>query len=630
MADNEEQKTQAAAGVSASSAPELPHDIAKQYGLHHVKRTPASKEVAPNIDSDAAAPQENVAPEDTPATEDGVLDDEKTDAAVDDILTKEADDLLAMQSGLPPANQTNIQPSRRKHFLARWWHNKVARNITIIILLLAIAALAIVPQTRYVILNSAGVRSSASVVVLDNTTSLPLRNVSVELGAMSAVTDGEGRASFKDLKLGDYSMNIKRVAFAPYEQRVTIGWGSNPLGSYKLRATGTQYTILVTDFVSGKPIQGIEANSDEAVAQSDKNGKIILTVDDTEVTKLAVKVSGKNYRTESIEVFADSKTPSKVVLVPAGKDVYVSKQSGKYDVFASDLDGKNRTLLLAGSGNENATISLVVSPDGNRAALVSTRDNMRDQDGFLMQALTIINIEEGTSVTIDHAEQIQLVDWVDNRLVYRLTLSGASAANAQRSRLVSYNYDSNARVQLANANQFNAIVSSRGYVYYTISSTDPDAAMGLFKVKTDGSDRKRLTNDEIWTAIRTTYSTLSLQQPDGWMTYDLETGQVAKSEAPANVVTYTFTDATKGGRSLWTDVRDGKGALLLHDIDKNSDKVITRQEGLVYPVRWINDNTIVYRVSNSSETANYVVSLAGGAARKVSDVTPTYGYAQIY
>jgi hypothetical protein len=616
------------------SAPELPHDVAKEYGLHHEhvtilksKKTSSIEEPAKAIDETSTATDQ---PESAQPDPDALLEDDKTNAAVDDILAKEADQLLDVQDGRTPSNQQAVVPHKKPNIFKRWWRNKWARNLTILLVLAAIAAVMVFPKTRYAVLNTAGVRSSASVIVLDNTTELPLKNVAVTLDGKKAFTDHDGKATFKGLKLGDYQLLIKRVAFAQYKQKITIGWGSNPLGSFKLKATGTQYTILVKDFVSGKPLEGVEANSDEAVAQSDKNGKIILTIDDTDVTKLAVTVSAKDYRSEQVEVIADSTAPTQVILVPDAKDVYVSKQSGKYDVYSSDLDGKNRKLILAGTGNESATISLVVSPDGKQAALVSTRDNIRDDDGFILQALTMINLDEGTSVTIDHAEQIQLVDWADNRLIYRMTLAGPSAPNVQRNRLISYNYASNARIQLATANQFNAIFSTRGNVYYTASSTDSQATMGLFRIKTDGTDRKRLTNDEVWTALRTAYNTVLIQQPDGWVSYDLSSGQIGKAASPSNVVTYNFADDSKNERSLWTDTRDGVGVLLLHDVAKNSDKTLKRQDGITYPVRWVNNQTIIYRVVTNGESADYTITVNGGESRKVSDVTATYGYAQIY
>ena len=638
MAEKNDKLSADHSAAQAGSAPELPHEVAKEYGLHHErvaapkpKKAAATNEPAKATDETNTDDQAETAQSEPAQTDpDKLLDDDKTNAAVDDILAKEADQLLDVQDGHMPSRQSVVVPHKKPNIFKRWWRNNWARNLTILLVLAAIAAVFIFPKTRYVVLNTAGVRSSASVIVLDNTTELPLKNVAVTLDGQKALTNHDGEAKFKDLKLGDYQLLIKRVAFAQYKQKITIGWGSNPLGSFKLKATGTQYTILVKDFVSGKPLEGVEANSDEAVAQSDKNGKIILTVDDTNVTKLAVTVSAKDYRSELVEVTADSTTPTQVILVPAAKDVYVSKQTGKYDVYSSDLDGKDRKLILAGTGNESATISLVVSPDGKQAALVSTRDNIRDADGFILQALTMINLDEGTSVTIDHAEQIQLVDWADNRLIYRMTLAGPSAPNVQRNRLISYNYASNARIQLATANQFNAIFSTRGNVYYTASSTDSQATMGLFRIKTDGTDRKRLTNDEVWTALRTTYNTVLIQQPDGWVSYDLASGQVGKASSPSNVITYSFADDSKNERSLWTDTRDGVGVLLLHDAAKNSDKVLKSQDGITYPVRWVNDQTIIYRVVTNGESADYAISANGGESRKISDVTATYGYSQIY
>jgi hypothetical protein len=592
------------------SAPELPAEIARKFGLHHDTETP--------LEHASESPRDNLA-------------DPKTDAAVDDILRKESDALLEGQMPVP----TPPQPKRgfwRKvgGFFKAWWRNKWARWITILLLLALIAAGAIIQDVRHAALNTIGVRSKASVVVLDETTRLPLKNVAVTLGNYKAMTDIKGEARFENLKLGDYSLEIERIAFASYKRKITIGWGSNPLGDIKLKATGIQYSLVITDYLSGKSLPGAEVVTDDVNALADKSGKVILTVESTDETTLPVTVQLPGYRSEAIELNPTVQTPTQVVLVPNQKSVFVSKQSGKYDVFASDLDGKNRKLLLAGTGTETSNLALVVSPDGKRAAYVASRDNKRDEDGYLLQALTIIDLEEGASSVADHAEQIQLVDWIGNRLIYRATIAGASAANPQRNRLISLNYQTNSKSQLATANQFNAIISAKGLLYYGVSSTDPDASMGLYRVKPDGSSRKRLTEDEIWTGIRTTYNTLSLQTPDGWFAYNLKNEELNKTNAPGELGAYAFVDDSKAKRSLWVDVRDGKGVLLSYDIDKDAHQTLVTQEGLGYPVRWAGDKAIIYRVAMKGEIADYVVSSEGGTARKITDVSPAYGFAQVY
>ncbi|MEK7153501.1 MAG: hypothetical protein AAB834_06130, partial [Patescibacteria group bacterium] len=139
-----------------TSAPELPPELAKQFGLHH------------ELGGVSAAKTADV--------NNRVVEGPKTDAAVDDILAKESDALLAVQDA------SQHEPIVRKrgfcrtvrHFFVSWWRNKWIRYATILVVMAGITAVAVIPTMRYAILNGAGVRSSASVVVLDNTTQLPL------------------------------------------------------------------------------------------------------------------------------------------------------------------------------------------------------------------------------------------------------------------------------------------------------------------------------------------------------------------------------------------------------------------------------------------------------------------------
>ncbi len=100
--------------------------------------------------------------------------------------------------------------------------------------------------------------------------------------------------------------------------------------------------------------------------------------------------------------------------------------------------------------------------------------------------------------------------------------------------------------------------------------------------------------------------------------------------APADQKTRVYTNNAANTQSLWIDQRDGKGVLLSYDLATKQDKVLTGQSGLVYPVRWLNDTTAVYRINNDSETADYVVSLDGGEPKKIVDVTNTAGIDKWY
>ncbi|HSX07879.1 MAG TPA: hypothetical protein VLG11_03205 [Candidatus Saccharimonadales bacterium] len=627
--------------IAPGTAPPVPTEILRQLTKDDAGH--ASKAVKP-AEEPAAAPTASAETTSEPASEsagqqaepskpaedDDGLGDPQTDEAVDDIVSREADELLDAEDSQKESHNRGGRGfgARFKDFFYFWWHNKWARWITILVVLASIATVGAVPKLRYKVLNAAGVRASLSVAVLDNTTQLPLKNVTVSIEGRQASTDINGVAKVTNLRLGPATLTVQRIAFATTTQPVTVGWGSNPLGNVTLKAVGTQYIIKVTDYLSGKPLANVEATSNGIEALSDNTGKVTLTVDNQDAVPVPVAIILNGYRTEQLTLPAANSLTASVQLVTDRKVVFISKQSGHYDLYKVDVDGKNKQVLLAATGTENENISLLMSPDGTKAALVSTRDNSRDTDGYLLSTLTLVSIADGATTTLDHAEQIQLVDWVDHRLIYDEAAAGASAANPQRYKLISYDYSTSSRIQLASANQFNGIATANGVVYYAVSATDPSAQASFNKIRPDGSGKQTIYNQEVWSVFRTDYGTFSLQTPSGWYAYATGSGQLTKAGAPAAFVSRAYSDSPDGQRSLWVDTRDGQGVLLGFTLAGGKETTLQKQDGLTYPVYWLSDDTVIYSVVNRTETADYVLSLSGGTAHKVVDVTHTYGATQ--
>lgn len=617
----------------AGSAPELPKDLARELeGSLDKPKSPPRKKAATKsagLNSDTPATKKSPAESESP-----LIANTDTDRAVDDIMAGESDELLAVEDAVIEEARFEADPRRQggrlKRFFKAWWHNPWARWGTALALLAVVAVIAAIPSTRYYTLNALGVRSSASLIVLDDTTQLPLKNVTVSLGGKRAYTNINGSVKFTDLKLGTYNLKVQRLAFATKESKVTVGWGSNPLGTYSLKAVGRQYTITLVDYLSGKPVLAAEVSDGDASALSDKNGKVVLTRDDTDMQDVEVRITASGYRSENLTLKVDSAEVPKVVLVPDRKAIFVSKQSGKYDLFAMDIDGRNKKLLLAGTGRETNSITLATNGTGTRTAMVSTRDDKHDHDGYPLSALTLVDTNTGAIQTLDYAEQIQLIDWIGNRLVYQTAASGASASNPQRYRIISYDFETNSRTQLATANQFNAVMSADGQVYYANSSTDPKAQLGFFKVKPNGTARQRLLDQEVWSAFRTSPAVFKLQTPDGWYDYSLKSLSMNKTNTPPNYKNRLYIANGSGDKNAWVDNRDGKGTLLVYENGSGKDNTIHAQDGLTYPVRWLNDHVLMYRVVTKQETADYAVSVDGGPAKKVADVSGTYGLSRAY
>jgi hypothetical protein len=563
------------------------------------------------------------------------LADPKTDKLVDEITAKEGDEVLAAEDA--KIVQKAFEPKKSfgakiKNFFAGWWGNKRARWTSIAAVVVLVGTAAILPTSRSFALNLVGVRATAEVTVLDSTTNLPLKGATVQLGSQTGQTDKNGNVSLSHVKLGSQMLTVQKVAFATSTTHVSLGLGTNHLDQVALKAVGAQYHFTVVDYVSGKPVTSASATSGEANAVADKKGNIVLTADSSGAATLDVSISAKDYHTTKVSVPIGTTATTTVQLVLAREEVYISKQSGKYDVYKSDIDGQHKTLLLAGTGNENDQISLVSHPTDEVAALISTRDNTRDSGGYLEQALTIINVDDGSDLTIDHSDRIQIIDWIGDRLVYAKVNPGASAGNPQRYLLMSYDYATKQRLTLAHANYFNDVVSANGVIYYASSNGYSGGVSQFAKVNPDSTGSQVLLTNEVWNIFRQDYDDFALDTATNWYTFALGSSKPASTpNAPANANTSRlYIDSPDGKHSLWVDTRDGKGALISYDTTAQKDTVLTEQSGLTYPVRWLNDTTVIYRISTPSQSADYVVSLSGGTPKKIADVTNAAGITRWY
>lgn len=564
------------------------------------------------------------------ATEDS--SDTKLDAAVDDIATHESDELLEAEDTAIKKSFAEKPPAgfwhNAKQFLKDWFSDPKKRRATIGAVLLIVVILLVVPTSRYFVLNTIGVRSSASVRVIDEGTQQPLKNVTVTIQGQTATTNDEGKAILSKLKLGKTDVSVERAAFASLTKPYTLGWGSNPLGDVGLTPVGLRYAFNVKDFLSGQPIQKAEALSGAFSAFANEQGEVVLTVDTTEDQDLDVTIKAGGYRDESFIVKANDNDAKEVKMVPARKHVFVSKRFGKFDVYKIDADGKNEELLLSGSGAEREDMALVGHPDRDIAALVTTRENMHNGDGYLLSTMYVLDVNSGERKSLGRSERFQIIGWVGDRLIYVKITSGGSGENPKRQRIISYDFVNDQSTEIAASNYFNDVLVAKDKIYYAPSNAyQKGINVGLFVIDADGGNKQVLVENETWNLFRTAYDELTIAVGKAWYTYKIDGNQapVVMNGAPANPKSRIYIDNGESSNSLWVDERDGKGVLLAYTVASGENQNLAAQSGLTNPTRWLNNSTVVYRIHNDQETADYVVSLRGGEHKKLIDVTSTAG-----
>jgi hypothetical protein len=598
--------------------------------------TSSVEDSLPEITKESVAASEDLPP-DTLG-----LESPETNKAVDEIIANEADTLLDIQDGKvedetsaaapPPKQPKEGFGQRLKGFFSAWWHNPLARWATIFVLVAGIGAAAALPTSRYYVLNTVGVRSASSLVVFDQKTSQPLKNVDVSLGGQTGKTDKGGKVRLEKIKLGSQDLVISKPAFAEVSKKIVVGWGSNPLGDFKLAAVGSQYTFLLTDFLSGKPVLAAEASSGIASARTNEKGEAVLVVPESGASEIEVTITADSYRTETLKLSVSTKESQSLKLVPSRKHVFVSKRSGTFDVYKIDIDGKNEEKILAGAGSEKQDgMVLVPHQSKNVVGLVSTRGPTKNQDGFLLSTLNVVDVNTKQVTKVVDSERIQIVDWVGDKLVYVKITQGASAADPSRHKLMSFDLDSGNSKELASTNYFNDVMVAKGAVYYSPAVYKVNGSVGLFRINPDGTNKKTIYDKEAWNLFRTAYDKISVSVGQDWFEYSLADEKFAKaSSPPAMLKSRVYSESPDGKRSLWTDERDGKGVLLAYDHDSKEDKAAQTQRGLKNPIYWLDNDHAVYRVSSGNETADYVLSLSGGTPLKIKDVTDIAGLDRWY
>lgn len=546
-------------------------------------------------------------------------EDSQTDDAVDDIVRRDADALFEDKATATNTSHARSFARRCKDAWLYWWRSPWKKWGTIFGLALIIAVPMFIAPARAYVLNSFGVRTSMIVTVYDGASKLPLDNAVVLVDGISAKTNEKGEAKVRGIRLGEQEVVISKAAFASYKKQTTFGMRIVDLGEVTLKAVGLQMSYHFTDYLSGKPIAGVTLESGEATARSDKKGKAVLTVRPEDIAPVAMKKEG--YRSETMAPLPAEKHTEHVALVPSAQAVFVTKERGTYDVYKMSVDGRDREILLPGTGLEGQTISALPSQDSKRVAVSSTRDEKRNSDGYLLTALTVVDLTSGEQNTIEHAEQITLLGWRGEALVYLQTVAGVSAANPARQRIISYDFATNKRFQLASANYFAGQELIGSTLYYAVSATDPASPSVFAKVNIDTSSRKTLLSAVVWSLLRTDYNKLKLQTPDKWYEYMVGSANPVESSPESNYIHRYYVDSTDGKQSVRVDVRDSNGVLMLRDVAAGREKELSTQRNMQAPLYWLSDSIVVYRVSGAAEVADYVVSTGGGTAKKLSDVS---------
>lgn len=550
---------------------------------------------------------------------------------------------------LPLPDSNDKDPSRVSR-IKKWYldRKKLTIPATVLILVLVLAG---IPFTRY---KAAGLvlKQDFVVTVIDSTTDSPVSEARISAGAVSAVTDGNGRAVLKKLPVGTRKLAVTKKYYKDEVLNFLVPIkDQRKAPTIRLEATGRQVAVRVVNSITKEPLAKVEISVADSKATTDKDGQALLVLPANAASQEA-DLSLSGYLTSRVKVTVSNQADDPAntfAMVPAGKVYFMSKRTGKLDLMKSNLDGSEAKVILAGTGTEqDYRTSLVPSADFAYVALLTRRT--ASDPGPQLYLVTpddkLQNIDPGNAEFYIHG-------WSGHNLIYSLSRNDLPIWQQGKYKLKSYDATSGKITLLdqsagsdeaTNAGEsYNLIALTGGTVtyakdwsayYYDVSLAGKQHS--LHSISVSGQNHRLVS---AYDAEK--YSVQYRQHtPTGFYIYQNAIGEedayyeyaVGGQPKPISLDQDKFYESypsyllsPSGQTNVWSDLRDGKNVILVGDSSGNNSKAVARlDEYGIYG--WFTDDYILLSKKNNEL---YVMSVSGGEPVKITDyqsVNGIYGH----
>ncbi len=537
------------------------------------------------------------------------------------------------------------QPIDKKNKIARLWQTYLAKKkltipLTVLFLLILIM---LIPFSRYKVLGLF-IKRQFSIVVTDTTTNQPVTNAVINLSGKSANTNNQGKASINS-KIGNATLTVTKKYYKDYSQKVLVPLSkSHDPFAVKLQATGRQVPVTIFNGITGQAVENVSVKASDTEAKTDKDGTVTIVLP-PDKDSVAAELSGSGYNTVKVTIkVTEQKDPkNSFTITPEGKIYFLSKASGKIDVVKTNLDGTDRETVLAGTGKEEDTGTvLLASRDWKYLALKSRRDGN-------IAKLYLIETANDKLTNIDsNNADFTITGWINSSFVYTANRIGVDSWQPKAASIKIYNASSKILNTIdetqATGDQNNYASESIAWIntvgsnelvyfkswsaYHTYFSYNFDELSGkqaqLISVTIGSTNAKKTikaydlsTNvaqgTTFYTPINSNNSALyepnevyfSIDTFAGAVSYNkLQSDNIeqnnndAKQSLVDNKAYPTFLLSPNAHNTFWSESRDGKNSLFVGDANGASGNQIASLSEFT-PFGWYTDNYLLVSKNGS-------------------------------
>jgi hypothetical protein len=392
-----------------------------------------------------------------------------------------------------------------------------------------------------------------------------------------------------------------------------VGLGNKPQ-QLTLQATGRQVPVHVVNKITGQNVAGADIKAADTDAQTDKNGEVTLVLP-ADQRKVAATIRAKSFNDQPVEVTINASNiqANTFGMVPAGKLYFLSKKYGKLDVVKTDLDGGNRQVALAGTGNEDAANTvLLATRDWRYLALLARRDGTR-------ATLYMIDTNDDKLTEMDSGDvNFNLVGWSEHNFVYLTSRNNVQPWQPKSGALKGFNADTKQvttldETQAEGGSQNDYATEALGTVfllkdsvfytkrrlasYYSVYYL-ADKQMGIYTVKAGGGNKQTIKQ---FSAGSNGYINVALVKPNDLYLgvynaltsfYEYKDGKLVESKSvtddSVDKAYPAYVLSPSGNVVLWQD----KGTIYIGNSQAETAKQFATETGLM-PYGWYGDDYIL-------------------------------------
>jgi hypothetical protein len=557
--------------------------------------------------------------------EDKIVDEiaaENAHSALDDVYENERE----------PEGPMIVLGDEKRH-----WYNFLKRpkfwfSLFGLLIIAAVFAWLITPS-RIWVLNTIGLRTELSIATLVNATEgTPpiLKNALVTVNEQEYHTDDNGELKIT-VPYGQTRIVVSKQGYETitkdqmldYDPFFYLVGGKEADAQLRnqamlMKSVGIEVSFKAKDWLNGQPVTSGKFSVGDVTTEPGSQGEVhlVLPATDAKTVQIKAEFGGTGYTDATVELPVPTNDQD-VTFVPAGRHYFISKRTGQFAVYSSNLDGSDVREVVPAASNETADIALTVSPSGKYGVLASTREATRDTFGSVQQKLYVIDFANGKMTAADAAMQFDFADWSGDTLVYTARVHNGSGGVVQR--LASISAENAKQVTLATESSFKMVrVRLTGAIYIT--------GGGELRTAKVGGGAEKSLGTQLLAFTQTEPNKFAYQIADKtWRQYDVNADQVSTVTTPSAINRAFMASTSADGQTLLAvEPIDGKQTLVAKAVGNGQETKLFAGE-FSGPVRWIG-NIAVYR----SGGADYAVHASGGTPKKITDVSATQNSSDDY